>query len=263
MKRKDMTEIIWTATDGVFCTLTNTLLFLFFIHGASFGKTGSVGAHRMFSEAESALSQINYQTIKKALHRLREQRYIKTRSRKKTVLEISITKYGKKRIESLFPRYLTTRPWDGHIYLISYDIPTRANKSRDLLREYIKRTGGALLQKSLWINPYDPRLLLEIYMREHHIPGTILVSKLGTDGAIGEEKLEALLRRVYHLDQIAERYEKFLQKYESQSAPASCISLMFDYVVILKDDPQLPFALIPQDFPAERAHRLFQQSKLP
>ena len=140
-----------------------------------------------------------------------------TRNKGEDRLSLAITKQGKQRIREMLPTYKTERPWDNHIYLISYDIPKIANRSRDVLREYIKRTGGALLQESLWINPYNPTLLLESFTRHRDIPGTILVSKLGTDGAIGGETLAELISRVYKLDVLQEAYEEFLETYRRSS----------------------------------------------
>lgn len=88
------------------------------------------------------------------------------------------------------------------LYLVSYDIPTKVNASRDLLRLYLRSIGCGLLQESLWLAPYNPGQLLEEYSREHRIAGTILVSRLGHDGSVGQEKLDALLARVYRLDDL-------------------------------------------------------------
>lgn len=251
------TPIILQATDKVAEGLTDTLLFLFFVYGASFGKQGSLGIHRAFEEAKSALGDCNYQQIKHAISNLAQNNYI-SRSPKRSTLEIEITKLGKKRIASMIPSYQEKRPWDGHVYLISYDIPNKRNAARNLLREYIRRTGGALLQESLWLNPYNPTELLEEFTRTRHIEGTLLISKLGHDGAVGNETLQELIHRVYHLDDLKKRYEGFLETYSHQTS-RSPITLPLDYIDVLKTDPQLPFELLPKNFPAQKAYRLYQQ----
>jgi len=237
-------------------TLTDTLLYMFFVWGASFGKHGSLGVHRAFEEAHEALDDFNYQQIKRALSNLVQNEYI-TRSSVRSALEIEITKLGKKRIASMIPTYQEKRPWDGHVYLISYDIPNQANAARNLLRKYIRRTGGALLQESLWLNPYNPLELLGEFTRAHHIGGTLLISKLGKDGAIGTESLLSLICRIYALDDLTERYDAFLKKY-GNTQRFSPVTLTLDYFSILKTDPQLPFELLPKNFPAKQAFHLFQ-----
>ena len=81
---------------------------------------------------------------------------------------------------------------------------------------------------------------------------------MGTDGAIGEEKLPDLIRRVYRLDALNERYTEFIEKYERKKNLTSVFGMSTDYFSILKDDPQLPFVLLPDDFLSEKAYLVYQ-----
>lgn len=245
------TDTVLRLTDGLVGTVTDFLLLnLYFLINAGSIKTMG-DAWRVVEEVHDTLDVLNYQTIKKALYNLSSKGFVAD------LKTIEITKLGKQRIEELIPTYKPKRPWDGHIYLVSYDVPTKHNKLRDVLREYIRRTGGALLQESLWINPYNPSLLLKEFVETHDIPGTVLVSKLGSDGAIGEETLPDLIVRVYNLDELAARYEDFLETYRRpKGIPKTKITI--DYLSILKHDPQLPFELLPKDFPDQKAWERYQ-----
>ena len=212
-------------------------------------------ANRMVEEVHNMLDTVNYNSIKRAISHLKTQGLILRPKHDK--LTLSITKLGQDRIANIVPMYRTERPWDGYLYLISYDIPKKSNASRDRLREYIRRTGGALLQESLWMNPYNPTLILEDFVRLRRISGTVLVSKLGKDGAIGNENLDVLLDRIYHLHTLVKRYQTFIDTYKQVKHP-SLLSLSLEYFSILKDDPQLPFDLLPNNFPAEHAYQLFE-----
>lgn len=248
------TKFIAELTEGVVASIVDLTLLTVYI-GFTLSTVRTMGdAINSTEEIYDFKERVNYQTIKQAIYRLTQSKLLK-RPKKQNDIELSITKLGLKRIEALLPKYLIRRRWDGYIYLISYDIPTTHNHSRNLLREYIKLTGGALLQESLWINPYNPTTLLSTFAGSHDIPGTILVSKLGKDGSIGEEELPNLLRRVYKLDNLYERYEGFISKYEGVNKPP-VTKLLFDYMTILKADPQLPFELLPKDFPAKYAYEL-------
>lgn len=213
-------------------------------------------ADRAIDDAHRMLDTVNYQTIKKTLTLLSRNGLVAT-SGKRSSREVAITKAGLVRINELMPTYKKERPWDTHIFLISYDIPKPANYARDMVREYIRKTGGALLQESLWINPYNPTLLIERFVRDHDIPGTILVSKLGQDGAIGDESLPKLINRVYKLDELAKRYQDFLSTYSPKSKEPP-FTIRLAYSRILKEDPQLPFPLEPAGFPAKQAWERYQ-----
>lgn len=249
--RKQVQSIVLAATDGLIGTATNLVLFQFYFL-ASVGSVKTMGdAIRSSEDIHRMFDAFNYQTIKQTIYQLTKQGLIE-RPAKYDRTTIAITKLGKQRIEELIPSYKIDRPWDGHVYLVSYDIPTHHNTSRDILREYIRRTGGALLQESLWINPYNPSLLLKSFVDDHEIPGTVLISKLGVDGAIGDETLPDLISRVYKLDALTKRYQEFLRSYQNQTT-INKANLSIDYLAILKDDPQLPFPLEPKGFPAKQA----------
>lgn len=256
MKHKTLSAQLLSVTDGLVGSVTNlVLLQLYFF--VSVGGVKTMGdASRVVEEVHGMLDTVNYDTIKRAIAYLVKQELI-ARPKKRDALTFSITKLGRERIAQLVPTYRTERPWDGHIYLISYDIPKHHNNSRDLLRDYIRRTGGALLQESLWINPYNPTVILEEFVRSRGIVGTVLVSKLGIDGTIGDETLPELISRVYILDELARRYEAFLDAYPQSTKPPKT-KITVDYLAILKDDPQLPFALLPKDFPSEVAWKRYQ-----
>lgn len=259
MTKKHLRDVIRNATEGVLSTVTDIALTQLFFFLLLPGRTSSYDIHNAGDEAYELVSDhINYQTIKRAVYELTKRGLIK-RTKARSTLDIHITVEGKRRIASLIPRYREVRDWDGHIYLISYDIPRHKNQSRNLLREYIRRTGGAILQESLWMNPYNPQQGIEEYIQAHLIEGTILISRLGTDGSIGKESLPDLIERIYKMTDLSQRYEAFITRYSSISASFSVWKCAMEYLAILKDDPQLPFALEPKGFSASRAHILCQK----
>jgi phenylacetic acid degradation operon negative regulatory protein len=248
-------EIVVKATDGLIRNATNGILWWLFLVGAGIGKSNSsYGVYRMFREADEALTDFNYNNFKQLIRKMQQDGFI-IKKRRYTNLEIEITEIGKKRIASLFPIYRTQRHWDGYLYLISYDIPESRRASRDLLRRYLIKIGCALLQESLWITPYSPRMLINDFMEAHYIQGTVLLSKLGRNGAIGEEELKEMLERIYNLRELNIRYSQFLLHVRRKK----CIK--FSYAVefqrIVSDDPQLPFELLPNNWKGNEAYTAY------
>ena len=171
------------------------------------------------------------------------------------MLDVTISVKGKKHLENLIPTYKTIRPWDGHVYLVSYDIPNKANHKRNFLRESLRSLSGAMLQESLYMTPYNPTATISELITSHAIPGNILISNLGIGGSVGEESLPDLVAHVYALDALAKRFARYLELFPASSKPS--VSAMLSYLSILHDDPQLPFELLPPNFPDKRAYERF------
>lgn len=241
-------------TEGLLRTTTDVVLFTLFLTFASAGKSKtSVGGHQMFDEAQAALKDFNYDAIKRTLTQLKHQGLI-TYKRKNLPETIEITKEGKARLSELCPTYLRQRTWDNRMYLITYDIPQTRKYNREKLRSFLKRMGAAMLQESVWITPYNPRETLRFFLEERSLCEVVIVSDLGHDAIIGDVDLHTLIRTIYHLDKLNARYEHFLELYEGNSHPDPLGVTL--YLSILRDDPQLPFALLPKDWLGDKAYTI-------
>lgn len=255
MQQKHIGKLLKQATGGILGSAMDLVLYQCYFLFLLPGRTTMYKQIRATEEASMMLDEINHKTISNALTNLIQKGMVK---RSKTgALELEITDLGKKRITEIIPTYKEKRPWDGYIYLISYDIPTSSNTKRDLFREYLRRIGCGKLQDSLWMTPYNPTEIVHIFVDEQNIPGTILVSKLGKDGAIGEENQKDLIARIYSYKKLTDAYDEFIQTYTHRNH-RSAIQCSINYYSILKNDPQLPFVLEPKNFPAKRAYQILK-----
>lgn len=257
MRTKIAKRVALKISEGILKTTTDVVLFMFFLTCASAGKPKtSLGTHQAFRDANAALRELNYDIIKRTLAQLKRRGYV-TYQRKHLKETIEITKEGKERLEQLLPTYRARRTWDHRMYLVTYDIPEVRKYNRDILRDYLRRIGAGMLQKSVWITPYNPRETLRSFLTEHGLSEIVIVSDLGTDAIIGEIDLKTLIHNIYRLDQLNKRYELFLEVYEGSKNPnCSCASV---YLSILHDDPQLPFSLLPKDWLGDDAYKLALQ----
>lgn len=69
---------------------------------------------------------------------------------------ITLTEKGKERALKCYLKALSLKykKWDGKWRLVIFDIPTKLNRKRDALREFLKHMGFKELQKSIYISPY-------------------------------------------------------------------------------------------------------------
>lgn len=207
--------------------------------------------------ADRFLHQVNFEVIKEALKTARRNGWIKERRRNAMP---EVTKEGRRRLARVVPQYDERRTWDGRMHLVTYDIPERRKVDRERLREYLRRIGCASLQESVWITPYNPIDLVRLFVEQKELSGTVIVSDLGKDGAVGEEDIRALLVRVYKLESLNEQYEEWLGAVED--ADAVDHHLFIRYLAILDDDPQLPFALLPPWWKGDKAYSLVKSQLL-
>lgn len=210
----------------------------------------------MFEEAERILDDINYNTLKQAFYQLKAHGYMKSKKYLDDIT-LAITKEGMARLNEMLPKYKSKRSWDKSLYLVTYDVPEVQKVHRELLRKFINKLGATILQKSVWIIPYNPQETLRAFLEEHNLSGVVIISKLGKDAAIGEEGFKSLIRRLYKLDRLNERYAEYLRMFGSQK-----IKNLFGatkYLSILRDDPQLPFQLLPDDWLGDKAYILYSK----
>jgi len=247
---KSVSRAALALTEGLFSHAVDLTLLLMVYMGELSIPSRTFGKEwRAAGAASRFIQEINYDVIKNAIVTARRYGYLtKTTGRKSWP---KITESGKKRLASVLPHYDEERSWDGRLHLVTYDIPETRADDRYLLREYIKRIGCGRLQDSVWITPYNPIDLLRTFTRDKGLEGTIIVSDVGSDGAIGDEDIRALVSRVYNLEALNDRYMEWLKETEDGVDHWA----MIKFLSILKDDPQLPFSILPPRWKGDAAYR--------
>jgi len=108
-----------------------------------------------------------------------------------------------------------------------------------------------MLQESVWVTPYNPIDTLRSFIDKEGLTGTVIVSALGKDSSIGEEDLVSLLVRIYGLKTLNIRYTTWVGVYRKNDIDQGGL---IAYLSILKDDPQLPFELLPSWWKGDEAY---------
>lgn len=209
------------------------------------------GAMEMVGELESLVPLVKeeYKSIRRAYYRLKQKGLVDfarilTESPK-------LTKRGEERLKSLFPKYQKNRTWDGNLYVITYDIPEKHRGLRNQLRKILKKIGCGQFQESVWITPYNPKSILNEFSKSNHLLGNIIVSDFATDdGLVGEEPIPQFLVRVYGLDALNEEYRLFIENVKMKPS----WQVNSEYCSLLRQDPQLPFELLPSEWEGDKAY---------
>lgn len=254
MNKSKSIAVIKKLTDNVAEKVVDAVLMGIYLN-MEFPKYGRTKRWKVQQAMEEDIVELNYQTIKRAIRQLRRNGLIQTYKDSSTLPKI--TEMGRKKAASFLPIYDDDRIWDGKIYLITYDLPISSNSKRNYLRKYLKQIGCGLLQKSVWITPYNPTILLAEYAKKNGLTNLILVSSLGKGGTIGSMEIPDLIESVYPLREIDQRYFELITNYKNNQLSKD--AFIFSYLSILKDDPQLPFELMPEYWSGEKANKIYKQ----
>jgi phenylacetic acid degradation operon negative regulatory protein len=165
-------------------------------------------------------------------------------------------------------RKLRKPKWDGVWRLLSFDIPERRRRDRDLLRRRLSELGYGMLHQSLWISPHDLALLTRRLVDEQGLSGHVWLFHARLEkGRIPYQVTRAAWP---HLDAIGTAYGQYADRWTEalKSLPLKADPLTlevahqlarFQLAAILRKDPQLPKALLPSDWPMNRALACLRQ----
>ncbi|MEK7060796.1 MAG: hypothetical protein AAB937_01020 [Patescibacteria group bacterium] len=238
--------------EGVFAHAVDLSLWVmvYFDHMSVPQSRGGL-AWRARIAADNFLCDVNYDVIKNALQTARKRGWVTNVKRNANP---EITAEGRRRLQEIVPHYDSVRVWDARMHIVTYDIPEKHKHDREVLRRFLRTIRCARLQDSVWITPYNPVTLVRTCIQNKGLHGTIIVSDMGKDGSLGDEKLINMLVRVYDLEVLNDRYRIWLEHVEDidQIDHASLLS----YLSILDDDPQLPFSLLPSWWKGDKAYKI-------
>jgi len=236
-------------TSGFFNSLTDFALFTVSI--MSYGSRGR-DPIQSISKSIHIVKLTNPKSLKRAIYSAKYKGYLE---KKKDYFKI--TELGLKRLQKNLPTYEKVRPWDGVLYLITYDIPETKRKYRDYLRAYLTKLGCGLLQQSVWITPYNPKKLIVNFIKESSLYGLILVSELREGSSIGGKDIREVLEQIYKLKELNEKYRNFVNKVEKGKLKG--LALILEYLSVLKNDSQLPFELMADNYWGEDAYNIYKK----
>ena len=166
-----------------------------------------------------------------------------------------LTKSGRDYLAGKIPVYKKHRPWDGRVYLITYDIKEASHWRRDQLRRWLVASGAKMIQQSVWLSVADLTDEMKKFQEKLNENGTILVSSLKKGEGVGREKLNRLIGRLYNLEALNQRYFEFIQLSKNKHLMSEEQSILkFKFLSILAGDPQLPKDLLPFVWYGEEAY---------
>jgi len=213
----------------------------------------------------------NEQSVRAAISRMNKQGWIQAQ-KVGNKSYYSLTEIGKERIEEAAERIYKIKPhtWDGKWRILMYNIPEEIRNVRDELRQELIWSGFGSLTNSCWLSPNQLEKqvygLIDKYEVKEYV--NFFVSQYD-----GPNEDATLIRKCWNLEEINERYEKFMQDYsqkyviaknkidKGEMTDAQCFVertiLVHEYRKFLFVDPGLPAELLPEKWLGDSAAALF------
>lgn len=168
--------------------------------------------------------------------------------------------------------------WDRRWRLVAFAVPESQRAARDAFRDRLLALGGAALQGGLYVSPHDWHEDVATTAKELGVLDQ--VSTASTDDLqIGDERdPRALARRLWNLDELSARYQRFVDRYEGvpdaleamrerherlsdAEFTAGSLVTAVDFQACFNHDPLLPPELLPRPWPGRRAREVLAKAR--
>ena len=168
--------------------------------------------------------------------------------------------------------------WDGRWHLVAFAVPEARRSARDALRDHLGVLGGAPVHNGLYVSPLDwskdvAGVADDLGVSEH-------VTLAATDHLVvgGEGDPRTLARRLWRLDDLADRYRAFVDRWScvvdslgamqrhDEPLPDSAfmpgaLAMALAYKACFDADPLLPAELLPRPWPGRAARDVLASSR--
>lgn len=252
--RQKLAAAVRRASFGWLGTLTDvSLVSLYLLVAGGSAHPGNI--NRIYATAGKLFSSLQtkrwQKSLQRSLYNLAESGLIENRQ---------ITNKGFARLKQLIPTYIEDRPWNGWLYLTVYDIPENLCRSRKKLSNLMKQLSFGCLQKSVWVSFEDPEPFLADLIEWDELEDFVVTVKSRVSPRI-RKGLIPLLAKAFKLDNLNLHYRAFINLVkDGKTAPED---LAVRYLAVLKDDPQLPFRLLPKDWLGDKAYNVYLKQVIP
>jgi phenylacetic acid degradation operon negative regulatory protein len=157
--------------------------------------------------------------------------------------------------------------WDGEWTVVAFSVPENRRETRHLLRSRLRWQGFAPLYDGLWVSPHATAEDAAATMEELDVGHATVLRSRHAPSRSGRAPIQA-----WDLTGIAESYRSFLDQWQplvqalrsgdihASAALVARTEIMDTYRRFPALDPQLPLALMPQDWPRALARDLFAEA---
>lgn len=174
--------------------------------------------------------------------------------------QILLTTTGERVLYKQYPlSKLRSQKWDKYWTILTYDISTNVNSTRDTLRRLIKEYGFGQFQQSIYLSPLDIGEGLSEYLESQGLSESVQVFRATNVFGL---KDEVIVSSIYNLDELNMLYKDLNDNYTEACESTKTFKKWKDYFIAVNyKDPYLPFELLPAEWEGDNCEKLFKGKK--
>lgn len=167
---------------------------------------------------------------------------------------VTVLRDGLRKLEA----EIVDREWDGRWTLLAFSVPETRRADRHALRTRLGWAGFAPLRSGLWVSPGTTdisQVLSELDLLDH-------ASVFRGEAAMWSDPAR-IAREAWDLRALATSYRGFLDRWSGGAfgeldALSQRTRMTAEWLLLIRQDPRLPPALLPPEWPGVRAQEMFR-----
>ncbi len=162
--------------------------------------------------------------------------------------------------------------WDGNWHLLTYSIPEDKRVLRHHLVQQLEWLGFGRVSRGAWLSPYDRRDALQQALKA---PETSAYLHFFAGAYLGNTEIDQLIKNCWDFESVATEYGRFLNTHRQgleqiqntdngltgEDAFRMRFWLSYDFLPLLRIDPNLPSQFLPQPWAGFEARELYTTIK--
>ena len=139
-----------------------------------------------FSSAETEILRKKYSDL---CSKLKQKKYLRKKSKTKKC-QFFLTKKAEKYLQTKYPHlYFNKQKWDKKLRLVIFDVQEINRFKRNELRRVLKNLGFIMLQKSVWLSPYNQFNIIKKWLIRNNLEEKILLIEADKINIKNEDKI--------------------------------------------------------------------------
>jgi phenylacetic acid degradation operon negative regulatory protein len=170
------------------------------------------------------------------------------------------------------------RGWDRRWHLVAFAVPESQRAARDALRDHVLALGGAAVHNGLYVSPHRWEADVVQEATDLGVVESVTIAATEELSVGGESDPRAIARRLWPVDDLAGRYQAFVDSYSyvpeyldsllsrhermtDDVFLSGALTTTVQFQAVFNRDPLLPPELLPRPWPGRAARELLLRSR--